>query len=1078
MPFQAGAIVRITLNHFVTYNFVEIWPGPSLNMIIGPNGTGKSTLVCAICLGLGYSTNVLGRAKDIGSFVKHGAKEAYIEIELQGKEDERNPIIGRKITRAGNLSAYYLHGKLTKFASVQKITRAYNVQIDNLCQFLPQDRVQEFANLPNTERLVATVRAAAPPDMLEYHKNLIQLGKEVVGDQTMLANDETQLKKLEARQAVLQQDVDRMRERQEVAAKIDKLKDIKPFLVYHIALQAANEAKTVSKQARAELRQLEQEIEPALERQERKKRYKEAIKIVLKRRAEAFGKKEVELTKVLDTTIPGLDEKMKETQQEIKAEVASEAKRKEELKKLNKQLEDTQTKLEAGPPEFDLTVFNNQLSETRAAHRECQNRVDELNNETQQFKERGTRIASDLDIAQTKLSELDSISGQREALLLRHHPETSKAWNWYLDNKDMFEKEIFPPPILSCYAKNPEQDADVIENLIGGVSTAFVCQTRADYLKFSLETLGSQDYVGLGLAQITIKDYSGSAVPRLEGHRRALSPEMLRRLGFDAIALDLVNGPPEVLNMLCHDCGLHNTPVSRREFNSQELKACEDTPAISHFIHGKNIVSIRRRYGLTGSQFDKLRKATIYSSQNLDENQKNEIERSISELSDELKEIREELSARKAEHEGIRKRIMEIQQEQKKITDKKNKKQHELSEFTHLKAQFKSLQEKLAMKTQGGSGHKEQIERLEKKLDKLAMKKAMVVQDVERLVGEVVDLRGELIKLRIRYAEAMSCEKLYEEKNADIIARRNDKQVEVEQLNREYVRLKAKTRQLLDGAKEAMTKITPEEGKQLLETMPHERTVEELDDEIDAEESRLSLIHEGNPDAIRQFEQRTERIIELKAKIDSINQSLEEKRAAIQEVRQLWEPKLIKLVARVSDAFSKSFRKIGCAGEVQVFKHEESFEKWAIEILVSFRNGEKLQVLNAQRQSGGERAVSTVFYLMALQSLAKSPFRVVDEINQGMDPRNERIVHHRMVNIACQQYTSQYFLITPKLLNGLLYHPRMKVHCIYSGEWVMDDFKFNITKFLKAGERQYGKGKQIKARRQLSEEEEEEEDDD
>lgn len=34
--------------------------------------------------------------------------------------------------------------------------------------------------------------------------------------------------------------------------------------------------------------------------------------------------------------------------------------------------------------------------------------------------------------------------------------------------------------------------------------------------------------------------------------------------------------------------------------------------------------------------------------------------------------------------------------------------------------------------------------------------------------------------------------------------------------------------------------------------------------------------------------------------------------------------------------------------------------------------------------------MSTIFYLMALQSLARAPFRVVDEINQGMDPRNER----------------------------------------------------------------------------------------
>jgi len=85
--------------------------------------------------------------------------------------------------------------------------------------------------------------------------------------------------------------------------------------------------------------------------------------------------------------------------------------------------------------------------------------------------------------------------------------------------------------------------------------------------------------------------------------------------------------------------------------------------------------------------------------------------------------------------------------------------------------------------------------------------------------------------------------------------------------------------------------------------------------------------------------------------------------------------------------------------------------------------------------------VSTIFYLMALQSLARSPFRVVDEINQGMDPRNERMVHERMVDIACKEHTSQYFLITPKLLTGLRYDKRMKVHCISSGEFMPSDYK-------------------------------------
>ena len=104
------------------------------------------------------------------------------------------------------------------------------------------------------------------------------------------------------------------------------------------------------------------------------------------------------------------------------------------------------------------------------------------------------------------------------------------------------------------------------------------------------------------------------------------------------------------------------------------------------------------------------------------------------------------------------------------------------------------------------------------------------------------------------------------------------------------------------------------------------------------------------------------------------------------------------------------------------------------------REHEQLSILDSHRQSGGERAVSTIFYLMSLQSMARSPFRVVDEINQGMDPRNERMVHERMVDIACQEHTSQYFLITPKLLHGLKFHPKMKVHCIASGEHMPENY--------------------------------------
>lgn len=48
-----------------TYDYTEVSPGPNLNMIVGANGTGKSSIVCAICLVLAGKTAVLGRGDKV-----------------------------------------------------------------------------------------------------------------------------------------------------------------------------------------------------------------------------------------------------------------------------------------------------------------------------------------------------------------------------------------------------------------------------------------------------------------------------------------------------------------------------------------------------------------------------------------------------------------------------------------------------------------------------------------------------------------------------------------------------------------------------------------------------------------------------------------------------------------------------------------------------------------------------------------------------------------------------------------------------------------------------------------------------
>ena len=60
----------------------------------------------------------------------------------------------------------------------------------------------------------------------------------------------------------------------------------------------------------------------------------------------------------------------------------------------------------------------------------------------------------------------------------------------------------------------------------------------------------------------------------------------------------------------------------------------------------------------------------------------------------------------------------------------------------------------------------------------------------------------------------------------------------------------------------------------------------------------------------------------------------------------------------------------------------QDFSQYGVEIMVKFRDSESLQLLTSTRQSGGERSVSTMLYLLALQDLTNCPFRAVDEINQ------------------------------------------------------------------------------------------------
>lgn len=247
---------------------------------------------------------------------------------------------------------------------------------------------------------------------------------------------------------------------------------------------------------------------------------------------------------------------------------------------------------------------------------------------------------------------------------------------------------------------------------------------------------------------------------------------------------------------------------------------------------------------------------------------------------------------------------------------------------------------------------------------------------------------------------------------------------------------------------EAVADLTEEE-KDMISNYDTDTTVEDLELQIEDYRNRLSFLATTDGNVVGNYEARAREIDALQTKVHAKEAILSELREDIESRRQVFETQLEIMRENIDKSFGEAFRSIDCLGEVRIGKPED-FASWSLEIWVQFRDTDSLQMLTGERQSGGERSVSTIFYLMALQSLSIAPFRVVDEINQGMDPRNERRVHARMVEVACEVTTSQYFLITPKLLTDLEYHPNMKVHCVTSGNLGRTGNKIGYSKYLAA----------------------------
>ncbi|EPQ58883.1 P-loop containing nucleoside triphosphate hydrolase protein [Gloeophyllum trabeum ATCC 11539] len=1042
-----GSIVRVQLHNFVTYDYVEFNPGPYLNMILGPNGTGKSSIACALCIGLNFPTSILGRASELNSFVKLGTDKGYVEIELKGKKGQGNLTIRRNLSADSKGSSFSINGQPASGKEVTSRIGDLNVQVGNLCSFLPQDKVAEFARMSPQELLRQTEKAAGNENLSAWHDTLISSGKEASQLKEMLAGEKAQLQTMEERNDMLKKDVERYNERKKIEQRIAVLELILPVKEYSEAFKRYQETKAEQRRLHAEVQRLKNRNAPAHDLLEKlKKRYKklnqdrEDKKKVARSKFEAMRKK-YDDGDALETEVQNLMNKLDNLKKEEREIAKNIAELERKIEKLDHDI--------ANPPDTeDIDALNAELKLNAQGQRELAAKQSQLQDRQRTHADEVAKWKADISNAQQGINRLNDVHHQKLQALARWDRDCAETIEWLRQNQHRFKMPIIEPAAISCTVPNKAY-ATAVEACFGATQMkTFVAQCEEDYELLNHLVIDTDKALGRRARVPTwFRPHSeASLVPP------PLSPEEMAAMHFDGYAIDYVDCPEGLKWYLKKEMQLHRTAIA---LDGSKVPVAQAMDLVSRlgprgegggasFIAGMTMNRVARsRYGkrLPQNSTGDIRPARNFAQASVDQEQMRRLDRQIAtarenlarldeqvkELTDFEAQIQAEGKEKKAVHDDLvaRKRaIQEIQTKLQRMRLNRDNAQTRLEELRNkppMTERRKELKQKILVNCQ---------------------KRAKLAREYNDLARAAIKEQSDATRIGLQYLQTgsnISALEALVKQHDEEFDKTLDEYTKAEKL---FLAAKAESKEKLDISKARLDAADDEIRERFREMeqsgQVNQKSVEDIQTDLETQRAELSMNLNTNASVIEQYERRKEEIESLSQKIEQRERRIAKIERAIKAAQDNWEPALERLVNSIGTKFSAAFDRIGCAGEIRISR-DEDFEKWAIDILVKFRDSEKLQLLTGQRQSGGERSLTTIMYLMSLTEEARAPFSLVDEINQGMDARAERAVHNELVEVTCKPDSRQYFLITPKLLPDLRYDERMKVLCVNNGEWLPEE---------------------------------------
>ena len=382
-----------------------------------------------------------------------------MEVELHN-EAGSNFVINRKWSKCESSKTktiWTLNGRVTTGKQVTDLVRKLNIQTDNLCQFLPQDKVHDFSKMNSKQLLGRTIDAIGDNQLKEDHERLKSMQNDVFASEDHYRMKLTALNDNRKKAEDLEKDVKNLEEKEKIERKIKLLEIRREWNLSEEAKKNMRDAEDRRKAVEKKIKDEEKKLAPIQKEIQQYEKEVQKLQASVRQDQEAFrasmgpAKNKADRIEQVRDEMDNLDNRMNEILAEQEEKKAKIREMNSEIERIKREIDNEDTNEQNPQGGSSAEKMAADMNTVKSDLKSFQNESARLATLVSELKMETKALESKMSGINASKNTLLNVDKQKMEILRERIPQgkdASQSIQWVENNRNKFRGNVYTPIVL------------------------------------------------------------------------------------------------------------------------------------------------------------------------------------------------------------------------------------------------------------------------------------------------------------------------------------------------------------------------------------------------------------------------------------------------------------------------------------------------------------------------------------------------------------------------------------------------------------------------------------------------------